>query len=657
MKTPEPIKKVPIQYIKGSPEFLLFVRRYAFIVPIVLIPLYYFYPHLSFFLVFLVFLYVAFIYPYAPKPMFEKFKNNKPESHPYVYMGIDKYNMPVEVPVNLLKQHVLLLGSTGSGKTTFLRYFLKTLLKTGGGCCFVDGKADVADMYQIFYSEVCEADREEDLYVINFLNPSQSHSFNPLLYGDANFLSEILAGLLKQASGDQVYWQERGLELMRSTLSVLVWMRDNMGLKLSVKTIHEYLNLHKLIELAKNPDIPDEDLSKGMPIPVKSRLKNYLNSLTPNWDKDEINPEEMAEAIRQFGYGVQQWSSMLDLLGGAYANIFNTDDPDIDIKDIVLNNKILYVLLPALKQSPQTLSALGRMILSVFKIVFSELIGETIVGDSQALYEETKSKKPDPPFLLIMDEAGSYLPDDIDTVLAQARSTGVSVVISVQEVASLFKVNETVAKRMLNNTKIKICLAIDDADTAKYIVERAGETWILVPSVRRELGDFSEQVGNFDGGLSMQRHKKVEEIDLYALRVGEGYIIYQDVIRRFRFPYITAPRPKELKLIKWVPITSNGEQQEVVNVLVERFRPFKTKEGLVINVWDATELKWLESFSNQYGLFLSEKDVGVLSIQNGEWYDFLETLTNEMVIDPEFATFSIPTPEVWEDFKKSLFSV
>lgn len=651
MRTPEAIKKIPIRYIGISDEFALIVRKYAFIPCIFLLALMYFYPHLALFLILCVFVFVAYIYPYAPKPLFEKFKKEKGDSLPYVYIGEDKFGMPVEIPANLLKQHVLLLGSTGSGKTTFLRFFLKTLMWCGGGCCFVDGKADVADMYQIFYSEVVACDREEDLYVINFLNPSESHSFNPFLYGDSNFLSEILAGLLKQASGDQVYWQERGLELMRSLMAVLVWLRDNQNLNLNIGTIHEHMNLYKMIELAKREDIPDYDDSSGVSIPVKIRLKRYLDSLTPNWANDKIEPEEMAEAIRQFGYGVQQWSSTLDLLGGAYGNIFNTNNPDIDIKDVVLNNKILYILLPALKQSPQTLSSIGRMLLSVFKLVFSELIGDTITGDSQRLYEITKSKKPDPPFLLIMDEAGSYLPDDIDTVLAQARSTGVSVVVSVQEIASLFKTNEVVAKRMLNNTKLKICLAVDDPDTAKYFVDRAGEDWVLIPSVRREVGDFSEQVGNFDGGFSMQRQARLETIDLYSLPVGQGYIIYQDNLRRFKFPYIESPRPKNMQLIVWAKKTEN-----VLNTfLVKRFRPYKVNDDIVINLWDETEIEWLERASNKYGLFLDENIEQYTNFN--EWYDFYEGLVNEMVTDEEFTIFTIPDIETWNEFKKSLFAV
>lgn len=654
MRTPEPIKKVPIRYIRITPEVAILIRRYAFLAVFPSLVIMYFYPHLSLFLMLVLFIYVAYIYPYSPKPLFESFKKDKPENLPYVYLGEDEYKMPIEVPVSLLKQHVLLLGSTGSGKTTFIRSFLRILMWCGGGACFVDGKADVGDMYQIFYSEVVRCDREEDFYVINFLNPAESHSFNPFIYGDSNFLSEILAGLLKPASGDQVYWQERGLELMRATMAVLVWLRDNKGLKLNIGVIHEHLNFQKLVELAQNPDIPEYEEKNGVKIPVKIRLIRYLESLTPNWNKPKINPEELSEALRQFGYGVQQWSSTLDLLGGAYANIFNTSEPDIDIKDIVLNNKILYVLLPALKQSPQTLSAIGRMLLSVFKIVFSELIGETIVGDAKELHEMTKSKKPDPPFFLIMDEAGSYLPDDIDTVLAQARSTGVAVMVSVQEIASLFKANETVAKRMLNNTKLKICLAVDDADTAKYIVDRAGEDWILVPSVRREIGDFTEQVGNFDGALSLQRHGRLETIDLFALKTGNGYIIYQDVVRRFKFPYIEAPKPKQMRLIKWERI--NGDEiHNFKDILVEKFKPYKTKDGVVINIWDEKELSWLEETSNRYGLFMGEDLSEYVDIRG--WMDFVEGLVREMTSDEEFFQYTVPNMEVWEEFKKSLFSV
>lgn len=645
-------KKVPIKYTPFSDYFLLFIRRYSHLIVLPTIPLAYFYPNVALFLVFCYFLFYLSVIYYAPYPLFEDVKRKvlKDKSLlPFIYLGIDELGMPVEIPASLLKQHVFLMGSTGSGKTSLIRRILHTHLLAGGGCTFIDGKADVADMYQIFYSEVAQCDRLEDFYVLNFLNPEESHTFNPLLYGDDIFLSEILNGLLPPASGDQVYWQQRGIELMRALITVLVWLRDNRNFNLTFGSIREHMTLNKMVELAKDETIP---LKNKDGKPVRERLILYLESLTPNWDKlDEggEKTEDLVEAERQFSYGVQQWSTVLDLFYGAYGKILDTDRPDIDLKDIVLNNKILYVLLPALKQSQQTLASIGRFIISTFKIVFAELIGTKITGDATKIYEMVESIKPDPPFLIIMDEAGSYIPEEVDNILAQARSTGVGVIVSVQEIASLRKGGEILEKRVLNNTKIKICLAVDDPEAAEYFVRRAGKEWTIVPSVRKDFGDFFDKVGNLDGSMSYDLRERLEPLDLFSLKPGHGYIMYQDVLRKFYSPFLNPVRPKEMKLLRFVPVIDKK--------FYERFREFYpsfTFDEYIINEWDENELEVLRRYDQKFHFSSFYKDKGP---SEEIFKEFIAVQIGQMLSDKEFLKISEPTLDVWDEAKKIIFEI
>lgn len=581
-------RKIPVKLSFIGQKSAIKIAKYGKFAFLGLVPFAYFFPHIVLILYVFIFVLWGYSIAVAPRPMFEKWRSkawvSKDKSNwPCLYIGTDDFNFPLEVPSTVLKQHMLLIGSTGSGKTSLLRRMIHQQLLAGGGCCFVDGKADVSDMYQIFYSEVVHCDREEDFVLINFLNPEQSHTFNPFLYGDADFLSEVMNGLLKEATGEHVYWQQRAIEQMRALLTVLVWLRDQGRLNLYIGTIQKYLNFHEMVKLVKDPTIPDFD-ERGKP--VKDRLKMYLSSLTPNYDK-ELSAEELAEVTRLFSYGVQEWSTTLDLFRVTYGAIFDTQDPDIDVKDVVLNNKVWYVLLPALKQSPQTLSAIGRFLLSTFKIVFSELIGDSVIGDAKALYEETRSKKPDPAYLMILDEAGSYLPDDMDTVLAQARSTGVGVIISVQEIASLMKLNEAKAKRILNNTKLKICLAVDDPDSAKYYVERAGEDWALVPSIKRNEGLIDYKY-HTDSSVSYQKMGRINVLDLYALSPGKGYVIYMDEVRKFYTPELKMPRPEEMRLL----VLERRFTEETVGFLKELF-PKEVRVGDFTVVWDDRDIEWM----------------------------------------------------------------
>jgi intracellular multiplication protein IcmO len=490
-------------------------------------------------------------------------KSNSPEpvfpvkqSENAIFLGRDTYGIPLMLPISEITRHGMLIGTTGSGKTATIRSIADSIMRLGGGFCFIDGKSDVTDTYEMLYEIIEDCDRLEDLLVLNFLNPSQSHTFNFMIYGDADFLAEIMMGFLKQAEGDQVYWQERGKILMKALLTQLVYKRDHPEIfgeyVLTPSEVRNNLSFDAVLELEADGRYPLYEDGQ----PVKARLKALLGDL-PGWQEyrnknqtGRLSPAA-GEALRQYGFFVQQWGAPLDLLAGTFNGIFDTDAPEIDMVDVVSNSRILVVLLPSLSYSLSTLQALGRLALNAFKIALTTALGTKVEGDYEEIRREVKRKRPAVPFTLIADEYGSYAVEGFDTVLAQGRSLGFGVIISVQELASLFKASETDAKRLIGNTNYKIIMKIEDTDTAKVLSERAGESFFMMPNIRNE-GKVMENLGNWDGTYSFQKGNRIEIRDLTSLKVGEGYIFAGDEVRQFRSRYIPPKGTiKELKLMKY----------------------------------------------------------------------------------------------------------
>ncbi len=473
----------------------------------------------------------------SPGPIFGK----KP-GDAAIFLGKDEYGIPVMLPVSEVTRHGMLIGTTGSGKTTAIRSVADSIMRLGGGFCFIDGKSDVTDTYEVLYEIVEDCDRLEDLLVLNFLNPSQSHTFNFMTYGDADFLAEIMMGFLKQAQGDQVYWQERGKILMKAVLTQLVYKRDNPDIfgdyVLTPSEVRNHLSFDAVLELEADRRYPLYHNGQ----PVKARLRALLGDL-PGWQEYRMKSlggrmsPAAGEALRQYGFFVQQWGAPLDLLAGTFNQIFDTDAPEIDMVDVVSNSRILVVLLPSLSYSLSTLQALGRLTLNAFKIALTTALGTEIEGDYEKIKREVKRRRPSVPFTLIADEYGSYAVEGFDTVLAQGRSLGFGVIISVQELASLFKASETDAKRLIGNTNYKIVMKIEDTDTAKFLSERAGESFFMMPNIRNE-GKLMESLGNWDGTYAFQKGSRIEVRDLTSLKIGEGYVFAGDEIRRFKTRYI-----------------------------------------------------------------------------------------------------------------------
>ncbi len=497
----------------------------------------------------------------SPAPVFAR-----REGEAAVLLGKDQYGLPVMLPIGEITRHGMLIGTTGSGKTTAIRSIADSIMRLGGGFCFIDGKSDVTDTYEVLYEIVEKCDRVEDLLVLNFLNPSQSHTFNFMTCGDADFLSEIMTGFLKQAEGDQVYWQERGKILMKAVLTQLVYRRDNPEVfgeyVLTPSEVRRCLSFDALLSLEADERYPLYDEGR----PVKARLRALLGDL-PGWEEyrnrgqGRMSPAA-GEALRQYGFFVQQWGAPLDLLAGTFNRIFDTDAPEIDMVDVVSNSRILVVLLPSLSYSISTLQALGRLTLNAFRIALTTALGTRVEGNYEEIRRDVRRRRPSVPFTLIADEYGSYAVEGFDTILAQGRSLGFGVIISVQELASLFKASETDAKRLIGNTNYKVVMKVEDTDTAKFLTERAGESFFMMPNVRND-SKMMESLGNWDGTYAFQKGSRVEMRDLAGLNVGEGYIFAGDEVRRFRTRYIP-PRGdvKELRLMKYVKRQTVDAPQE-----------------------------------------------------------------------------------------------
>lgn len=475
----------------------------------------------------------------------------------YVRKGILLY--PVLIEEKQALTHMFAVGTTGAGKTTFLVNILQQVIMIGGGALSVDGKGD-KDVYEAFYNTAVDCGREDDFLVINFNVPTESNKFNPLLKGNEDEITDIIGNML-DTTGENAFWSGRAITAMKALLSILVPLRD-MGLLwtpdgkrapiLTFSVLSEWLgdlqNLKTLYFTIKRSNemgfldkldvFDEEECKKYKPINYK-RLQNYLASVYLNVHDENAKIEE--SSFKQHGNSYLMWNEPLDLLGGRFGPIFDTDSPDIDMEDVVSNGRIVYVLLPSLKVDPRSLSSLGKIVLSLFKNAISVLLGERISGTIEIRYQAS-AKRPRVPFWGVMDEYGSYAVEGFDNVLAQARSLRVSVAIFVQEIASLKKTSEIEAQRLLGNTGLKVVLKIEEQSTAENIVEMLGKSEEALLKIETERSAPDER--RFD----VQEKEKVRIEQLKRLKQGQGYIMWagqiQPVLIRYYKPPIVPEIPK-----------------------------------------------------------------------------------------------------------------
>lgn len=298
------------------------------------------------------------------------------------------------------RQHFLVLGTTGAGKTEALIGFGANALSWSSGFLFCDGKGDVALMAKV-YAMLRRFGREDDLLVLNFMNDASSvrpgrintNSINPFATGSADELTQMMVSLMDEVGGDGAMWKGRAVAMLTGVMRALVEKRDKGLIDLNVGEIRRHMVLNAIEELAKD--------RKNLSPSTIAAIEAYLKSL-PGYKE---NPGEKGQAqttLDQHGYLQMQFTKILGSLTDVYGHIFSTPYGEVDIADVVLNRRILVIMLPALKKSGDEINNLGKIVVANLKGMMGNVLGSTIDGSYEDIVEKRATNAPSP-FVVVLE--------------------------------------------------------------------------------------------------------------------------------------------------------------------------------------------------------------------------------------------------------------
>lgn len=374
------------------------------------------------------------------------------------FIGTSGTGKEIWLTKQMMRQHMLVSGTTGSGKTEFLLSLLLNSFANGGGGIFVDGKGDIS-LHARVLAMAEQFNRRDDVYVLNFMNrrnnlgDTASNTINPFQYMASDAITNLLVSLMDDVGSDGAMWKGRAVAMFTGVIRVLVWLRDNEAQPLDVGVVRDSLNLKKLIAFADPANYPT------LPANIRKTVKSYLFSL-PGFHEDK-GYKQSQTTFDQHGYLEMQWTRMLGMMADVYGDIFNSRDIDIDIRDIVENRRILVVLLPALEKSGDEVANLGKFVVSIIKAMAGASLGSEISGSWQDVVEQRK-KTQSAPFTCIFDEVSHYMIDGLDLMAAQARSLNFNLVFATQEIGMMLRKNFNVANNIIANCATKIMLQTNE---------------------------------------------------------------------------------------------------------------------------------------------------------------------------------------------------
>lgn len=490
------------------------------------------------------------LHPGTGKPMKARgigFFGNRKEDNAEIWAGNDD-----------MRTHVFVLGSTGAGKTEALTSLAFNALTWCSGFSYVDGKGDVSLWGKIF-SMVRQYGREDDLFVINYMTGNAdtkakradklSNTYNPFAVGNAESLIQLLVSLMDSAGGGGDMWKGRAISFISAILPALVDLRDRDELLLHIGAIREALPYPRFLELMNNAGISDKS---------RTMLQSFLYDV-PGYKK-ETGEKQSNTFLEQFGYQQMQFTRILSSLADTYGHIYYTQQGEVNFQDLVRQNRILLVLLPALEKSRPELANLGKIIVAAMKGMMGAELGGRLEGTRLELLDARTTNSPTP-FLSIFDELGYYMPDESALMWAQARSLGFSLIAAGQDLQAFYRTSKEETLAIVSNSNIKIFGKLEDPEATFDLFEkRAGKAWVA------EVSNYDQGEGVLDGykGSTEARHVQVSRVDMSDMVnqiEGEVHMLVKSDIIRARMFYAVPQKAKRFRLNHFVKVLPQSEAE------------------------------------------------------------------------------------------------
>jgi intracellular multiplication protein IcmO len=455
--------------------------------------------------------------------------------------------------------HMLLMGSTGSGKTSALVSLAYNALATGAGLFYIDPKAE-AQLGLEIWQLARYLGRDDDFRVLNYSTAQPprpgriSNTNNPFSSGSADALTQVLGSLIPpSAGGANSIFADKALALISGLMYALTDLRDQGALLLSAKMIRGYLSSDNCLALLRDERLSDRSREALL---AALRNCNYVPRM------GDSQPTAFHE---QYGYAQSYFGKALSSLTDTYEHIYGAESGEVDFQDVVLNRRILLTLLPSMEKSPAELSGLGKITLSSVRAAASVGLGlETEGRVSDVLGSLPVHYRGTGPFLSIVDEYAAIVTPGFEFLLTQGRGLGMATVVASQDYAGIAEADRKGAQQIVANTSVKVFMRLAEADrTWEMLRKLAGEEPVL------EAQGFSLSPGELTAGTwrdDMKARSVRRDIvhlnDLMEQTEGEAHCLLGGLFSRARLfragPELSGAVMRVPRLLEMSPMDGGG---------------------------------------------------------------------------------------------------
>lgn len=457
-----------------------------------------------------------------------------------------------------LLTHMLLIGTTGAGKSEALVSLSScTAFIMGGGILYIDAKAAIKLLYQ-FVGLAQIFGRIDDIRTINFTTSTlvakgrhwerPSNTANSFAKGTSEDSVQTLTGMMPSSGGDNQYFLDKAIAIIRCLMPALVELRDLGVTNIYPSLIGEFISLKKFMELSRNEIIVNDVPYPGVKLSDRSvkPIKSFIESL-PSYNPKLSAEKQPEEVGKQFGFAEGYFARTLASLAGTFGHIYETELPETDFSDVIVNSRIFINLIPAIGLAKEESTAFGKLILSSIRTAMKEALGEKGEGDYEDVIESLPIDLKIPTSITV-DEYPAIAIEGFAITATQGRGLGMAVTFGGQDLAGFINASKEEADMIFGNTRLKVVMALEEPEQTFDRLKKLSGTMKVAENGGWEKSD--DEINTFKSNVTATV-KEIERIsmrDFVKQREGQAHLFEKGNIHRMQL-YFHGISDRKLKKI------------------------------------------------------------------------------------------------------------
>jgi type IV secretory pathway TraG/TraD family ATPase VirD4 len=389
---------------------------------------------------------------------------------------------PAYITDSALNNHVLLVGTTGGGKTVTALNIIEAHIERGLPVLILDGKGDAKTGRQVMTFAREHGRKAYMFHHGEHASPLEGCAYNPFAKQDFSALADMVVTL---HDWREPYYQILAKGFVQTVFKVAL----ATGKPIDLLTIQELMSVRSMVAAVRQ---------NAKAVPNAQALL------------DEIHDQMSAEKA-----GVEGLRALIRNLGrSSVAHLFDTSSsaPVLQLSRARREGAVAYFALPALMY-PDLSKAIGKLVINDARITLSQSEG---------------------PWLIVLDELSTFVGQQVLHLINQGRSFGARLVLSGQSFAdleaSVVSGGAPFLNQILASVNTLIVHQLNSPADAELASQYAG-TFQKIEVTAQVIEGVATGVGSARGS----REFVVSPDDFKELALAEAYILSKKYGTRTKF--------------------------------------------------------------------------------------------------------------------------